>query len=246
MRPHGLVDLALASYPRWWRDRYRNEAEALAEDLLGKGKRSSKVAANLFRGALGAHLWARGLPRQMQLWTKRTRSAVALATLPWLVGLPVLLAVTTTRHVFTCNGQPRASTSTRVLAAGDAYDAMQIVILVGLIAGIIGWAALSNGVRESQDSPRRRFMALYVPLLSFLTVLGLFIARTTQLSNGGHSHGCVYVLTGGNPAVARVLLVVLWSVFALGVVATVVSLGLVSARSEIPLLRLRTGTAWRQ
>ena len=207
MRSHRLIGLALASYPRWWRERYRDEADVLAEDLLGQGKRGSKVAANLFRGALAAHLWAGGLPRQMPLWTKRTRSAVALATLPWLLGLPLVLAVTTTRHVVTFNGLPRVSTSRWAVVAAGAYGAMQFVVLVGLIAGIVGWSVLTNGVRESQDPSRRRRLAFYVPLVSFVTVLGLFIARMTQLPNGGHSHGSVYVVTGGDPAVARVLLV---------------------------------------
>jgi hypothetical protein len=172
----------------------------------------------------------------------RTRSSVTLATLPWLIVLPIALAITTSHHVITYNGFPQASLTGSARVASDSYSTMQSMVLVGFGVAFFGWIALTGGIRESHGMRRGHVVALsYVPVLSFAAVLGLFLARMTQISNGGHSHGATFVATGGNPAAAHALLIALWSVFVVGMLASVASVIVVTRRAQLPILTLRSG-----
>jgi len=245
MRTLRLVDTTLACYPTWWRDTYGEEIRKVSEDLVAEGRGEWRLAVNLARGALATRLRANAMPMHRELWATRTRVSIAVATLPWLVVLPFVLAAIIDRDSYQSISAATIthlthSPATRI--ATDAYQFLQIALLVSFFAVVIGWSALAGGVRRSPAPGRRLVLLCWVPLLSFLADLGLFIARQTQTSHTTLFHGnAPPVPLGGHPATAHALLVVLWAVFAAGALASVLSLAVVTKRADMPILYLRSG-----
>ena len=89
---HGIgFDMAVRCYPKWWQDRYGSEVRAVSEDLMKEGRSEARVTLDLLRGALRARTGATGMPHDLELWRARTRSSVAVATLPWVLAFPLML-----------------------------------------------------------------------------------------------------------------------------------------------------------
>ena len=98
MRTLRLVDATLVCYPAWWRETYGEEIRKLTEDLVVGGRSEWRLSANLMRGAFATRLRANAMPMRRELWAARTRASIAVATLPWLVALPFVLAAITDRR----------------------------------------------------------------------------------------------------------------------------------------------------
>jgi hypothetical protein len=88
MRPK-LLQLILACYPQWWRDRYAEEVRAIVADLEHDGRRPSEVAFSLLVGALRTRIRPVGMPQVYDLWAIRTKISIAVATIPWFVVAPI-------------------------------------------------------------------------------------------------------------------------------------------------------------
>jgi len=240
MRAPRLIEASLACYPAWWRDVYGEEIRRITQDLAADGRSEIRLAGDLLRGALTTRMRGTAMPRRPELWATRTRVSVAVATLPWLVVVPFVLAAMTGQSLRTISAATLADPTTRI--STYAYEVMQLALLVSFCAMAAGWGALAGGVRRARR-PRRRHLVLlsYVPLVSFLAVLGLFIARVTQLPNEFTSHGGPLIPLDGNPAAAHALLIALWLVLVTGVLASVWSLALVTKHAEMPMLYVRSG-----
>lgn len=85
------VDAALRRYPTWWQDRYGTEVRSLTADLAAEGRSPRRLAVDLVRGAIRVRAQAEGMPKRFGLWATRTRLSIALATLPWMVAVPLVL-----------------------------------------------------------------------------------------------------------------------------------------------------------
>lgn len=240
MRAPRLIDASLACYPQWWRDVYGDEIRRITHDLAADGSSELGLAADLVRGAFTARLRGTAMPRRRELWATRTRVSVAVATLPWLVVVPFLLLSMSGSSEQTISAATLADPVTRV--STYAYEVMQLALIVSFCAMAAGWGALAGGVRRAPHPHRRHLTLLaYVPLMSFLAVLGLFVARVTQLPNEFTSHGGPLIPLDGNPAAAHALLVALWAVLVGGVVVSVWSLAVVTKHADLPILYLRSG-----
>ena len=93
MSTGGAVSTAFKLYPPWWRDRYLEEAQTVADDLIEAGGSRWRIAANLSGGALRARLTARGMPMEERPWASRTRASIVLATAPTLAVVPLMLTI---------------------------------------------------------------------------------------------------------------------------------------------------------
>src|ERR1700730_17498643 len=62
MRKDAALSIALRLYPKWWRDRYLDEAQVVTNDLVATGRSRWRIATNLAFGAMRARLSAAGMP----------------------------------------------------------------------------------------------------------------------------------------------------------------------------------------
>lgn len=162
MRRSRTVQAALGCYPSWWHGVYGAEARQLADDLLDEGRSQWWLAANLARGALAARVTGHGMPARLDLWRARTRASIAVTTLAWVAVLPlVALGLSGSVGARTLSGRAvSASAPWSTHVATDAYQALQIAIVVGLFVGLVGWRALRWGVSAARGRRRRREIAL--------------------------------------------------------------------------------------
>ncbi len=83
---------------------------------------------------------------------------------------------------------------------------LHLGLMAGLIAALVGWSALSRGVRWFRVlKPGHPRLLLRLPLLFLEVLIALFVARQTQSPNSfmilGTAPG-VIVPSGGNPVAA--------------------------------------------
>ena len=242
MKGLSLVDATLACYPEWWRDIYGDEIRKVTEDLVAEGRSERRLAVNLVRGALAVRLRGTAMPMRRELWAARTRTSIAIATLPWLVVLPFVLAATGSRgRDLLLSAATIADPASRV--STYSYESLQIVLFVSFCVVVSGYGTLTGAVRRSSHPRRRRLLLLsYVPLVSFFIDLGLFIARQTQVPHAFSLHtGRAPIPLDGNPVTAQALLVALWVVFVLSAVTSIFSLEVVTKHLDLPMPSLTTG-----
>lgn len=248
MTGHRLVDAALRCYPAWWRRLYGVEVGQLTDDLLSDGRGELRLATNLFGGALAARLWARAMPPRAELWLARTRASIAVATLPFLGVLPfVFFGLHANEGYRTLPGWQvlRLTQSPTAEVSRQIFTLLHVGVIVGLIAALVGWFALIDGVKWSRvlepSHPRR---LLRLPVVFLVVLLGLYIARVTQLPRGiGGVPGSpgLLVVHGGNPTAAALLLDVIWAVLGVGSVAAIAAIARVAQVCEVPWRTMISG-----
>jgi hypothetical protein len=245
---HRLTDAALRCYPGWWHELYADEVAQLTDDLLAEGRRAPRLAANLLRGALSVRGGARAMPPRTDLWLARARASIAVATLPFLGVLPFVFFGLQANEGY--RTLPRAqvlrlmrSQSSRVTANMD--NLLHSLVVIGLIAALVGWLALADGVRWSRVvEPSRPRLLLRLPLIILAVLFGLYIGRVSELPHGiGGVPGSpgLLVMHGGNPDVAAVLLDAAWVVLAAGSAVTVLAVARVAKVCEVPWRTMRSG-----
>jgi hypothetical protein len=243
MKGSRLVEVSLACYPQWWRERYEDEVRAVSVDLMAHGQARSRVAANLLPGALSARLKARNMPRSHELWAARTRSAIAASTIAWLVVQPVLMILflgTTTwqgslppQHVSTTTPLNFGHIPSFALLAFGLYGLLFLVWLASTVVMVRGWFSLVMGIRKSTRGQRRRLMLVsMVPALSFLAATTLFFAIDSEW------HG---VVPGLIQPSRDTLLVSFWIVLLVGVLSSSWSVAFTTKRVDVPVRSLKVG-----
>jgi len=91
------VRIALATHPRWWRRRYRDEVATITADLIDEGRSRWRVAIGLFYDAL--RQWARGpVPDLTQPPAVRRQVAASVAALPTALMIPLVLYTTSYQY----------------------------------------------------------------------------------------------------------------------------------------------------
>jgi hypothetical protein len=261
------VELALRCYPRWWRDRYDEEIRAVVADLTEDGHSPLAVTLNLFRGALRARTRATGIPPVYDLWATRTRIAMAVATLPWVLIGPLVLVVLGGQSLHSplgkifpgqlsitggmANQLVRARglpvTAPPMTLAGSlawyANVAMVLLFLATLLVLFTGWMGLTGAIRRSPAAHRRRLsMLARVPGFSLLADLVLIVTIDILMPHSYHgSGGRPEVPIGGHLAIAHVLGTILAVVAIGGWLASIVCVALAVKRADISPLDLRFG-----
>lgn len=185
---HGIgFDMAVRCYPKWWQDRYGSEVRAVSEDLMKDGRSEAGVTLNLLRGAIRARTGAAGMPRNLELWRARTRSSVAVATLPWVVVYPLMLWAIGTEGWHVPHGHTYPTSWTKLLGLSLIWGSPNTVVVHGrqvaavpplttggtvavvagwLLAALVivtplvflsGWMGLLGAIKRS-PSPNRRHL----------------------------------------------------------------------------------------
>ena len=248
MTGHRLADAALRCYPAWWRRLYAEEVGQLTEDLLSDGRREVGLAANLFGGALAARLSARAMPPRAELWLARARASMAVSTLPFLGVLPIVLFGLHANEGYRTLPRWQVLRLTQAPAAEvirQIYTLLHVGVIAGLIAALVGWLALIDGVKQSralEPSHPRRLLGLPVVFLAIL--LGLYIARVTELPHGiGGVPGSpgLLVVHGGNPGAAALLFDGIWVVLGVGSVVAIAAIARVATVCEVPWKTMVSG-----
>lgn len=264
MRTGSAIDLALRCYPGWWQQRYADEVRVVSNDLTADGRSTSRVALDLLGGALVARSSARGMPKNFGLWSARTRASVSVATLPWLLIAPLVMASvdsvsfhSTAGPVFwtgfsmfpsklqlIINAQPVPAPALTPAGHVILYSALTITVLflISFIVLISGWSGLARGIRKS-DSPHRRLLRLFVwaPVFALLADLVLLIAQGAARRNSFTHGGDHVVASGGNPAVLHVLNDIVPVVAAVGWLVSIACVAMAVRHADIGPTELRFG-----
>ena len=125
------------------------------------------------------------------------------------------------------------------------FTLLHVGVTVGLIAALVGWLALTEGVKRSRvlepSHPRR---LLRLPLIFLVALLGLYIARVSQLPRGiGSVPGSpgLLVVHGGDPGAAALLLDGIWAVLGVGSVAAIAAIARVAKVCDVPWKTMISG-----
>jgi hypothetical protein len=260
-----FIDLALRCYPAWWTERYGEEMGAVIDDLKAEGRSENLIALGLFRGALRSRFQARGMPHAFGLLATRTRTSVAIGTLPWLAIAPFLTFVTGGAAVHSSSGaveigypfqltlfrtrvvseagdhwvHPSISTATWVI--GDSAMTMDALFSVTLLVLIVGLGVLRYGiVREKRHNRRAMYVSTWVPVATVAALVALRFAQGF-LTDGSRPEGPHMQFVGGHSAVAALVGNFMWVVAVVGWLLTIAGLALVARRANLPPETLRFG-----
>jgi hypothetical protein len=190
------VSLALRLYPLWWRERYADEVEVVAADLLEHGRPLGTMTAGLVWGAVRTRVGARGMPQDADLWGARARASMVVAVAPAIVVLPLL---------FTMRQVARSSAPAVGPAhlASFAYLGLMLGFVGLVVAAVWGYATLSAGLLEG--SPRAGLSRRFIKAPGRLLLLGIALFAAA-LVVGPHAFsmrtGHAPVALNGHPAVA--------------------------------------------
>ncbi len=240
---------------------------AVIDDLEAEGRSGTSIASGLLRDALRTRLQARGMPRTYGVLANRTRASVAAGTLPWLLIVPFLLAITG-RYVL----RPHSSEliigypfvlipfRTKALVAGQtvfpaishaswvigiSVMVMQALFLLTLVVLAIGLSSLRYGItRERIRNRRWMYAATWVPYCTVFGIVGLYIAQFSfnhhRQPDGPLKNGQV-TWVGGHPALAALMGNLMWSVAIGGWLISMIALVVVADRANVPPDTLRFG-----
>jgi hypothetical protein len=269
MVTRSLVDVALACYPRWWKERYGDEMRAVIDDLKDEGRSEHAIAAGLLRDAMRSRLQARGMPRTYGLLANRTRTSVAVGTLPWLAIMPFVLSITGNyllhpfrndvivgypfqlspfpTKVFAHNETFHPAMSIATWVGGFSVMAVQALFIVTLIILGVGLSALRYGIKREKGRNRRwMYLLTWAPFVTVFGLVGLGIGRTfvsaneVSSSKGVGSHQ-VITWVGGHPAIAALMGDLEWTLAIGGWLLAMGGLAVVANRANVPPDTLRFG-----
>ena len=170
-----VTELSLRTYPTWWQERYREEMQAVVDGLIEEGKSSINIAVNLIGGSLRARMLGTGAPTSARLWTRRTQTALLVATLPWfaMISLIVVFAATTGEY-----GSFHGGTNVQLGQAGTMARDLESIVFMLLIGSLItvltGWSRLRGALvhrKKGSWLPRVSFVAFIVGIVLILVVL---------------------------------------------------------------------------
>jgi hypothetical protein len=263
---HSFVELALRCYPRWWKERYDEEMRAVVDDLKLEGRSENTIAFGLLRDAMRSRLQSRGMPRTYGVLANRTRTSVAASTLPWMAIVPFVLTITGTYVLHPLSGdvivgypfqlspfptkvlawsgghyQYHPALSTATWVGGISVMVVQALFLVTLLILAVGLSALRYGIKREKARNRRWMYRLtWTPLITFLGILGLEVARAFVNGASTSLNGHV-TWVGGNPAAAAMMGDLIWVISIGGWLLSMVGLAVVANRVNVPPDTLRFG-----
>jgi hypothetical protein len=188
--------LSLRTYPTWWQERYREEMDAVVDGLLEEGRSSARISFSLLGGSLRTRLLGTGAPASRELWSRRTQTALLVATLPWFAMIPLV-------GIFSANGGEYAlshgNTNLQLSGAGVlARNLGSIVfdlIIVSFFIVLFGWSRLRGALKERGKGtwlPRASLAAAVAGVALILVVLPLGYSSAT-------ASPCVHIVGSASP-----------------------------------------------
>jgi uncharacterized membrane protein YidH (DUF202 family) len=247
--PSKITLLSLRTYPAWWQERYRDEMDVVIDGLLEDGQSPLRISFNLLGGSLRARLLGTGAPASRQLWSRRTQTALLVATLPWFAMIPLVA-------IFSANsgeyGSFHGSHAAQLPRAGVfAHNFESIVFdlaFVSFLIVVFGWSRLRDGLAQRQKKgwlPRASLVAVIFGVGLVLVVLpfGLYTSTATGCFGtigGKSSFHCVT-----KPLGLTIAQVLAFTGLALLVVAFVLAPFVIARAvrgSDLPDVSLRSGS----
>jgi hypothetical protein len=253
---------ALRCYPRWWRDRYGPDQEALVEDLRADQARSGLRAASAWGlagsfvvGAVRARATGCGMPAVADLWQRRARTAMIAAVLPaaLMAGAALLLLGHTSEYGRSGSGSRSASGVIELSAAGQVMRWVELVLVVLLLVFLaqLGRAAvgLSREMRCLAPAGRRVLVTAVtlVPIvalgLGFLLLIAAAKMRPVISGTEGIGDRVIHVWYSypGHPLAATIAFCAAWTGILGGWFGGTVLLATMAARRRFPLSVLLAG-----
>ena len=247
MRAPRLLDAMLALYPPWWRTQYRDEVRTVSLDLMADGRPALRVSANLFVGAVRTRVRGVGTPRHYEPWARRTRASLVVATLPLMMVVPIIYTFRqgqqdefpATRHGALPFGPLDISPAGHLVY--DAFAVMALALVLGVSTLIWGYANLAGAIRREGRNGRRlrrlmRLPAIAAAIATLLWVSGIIVAPHEWLTR----HGVLQPLNG-HLALSRGLNGAAAAVLAVGFLAAIIMLVMVSRQGHLSLADLNSG-----
>ena len=265
MNTGSAIELALRCYPGWWRERYADEVRVVSQDLTAEGRSPVRVTLDLLGGALRARSRAEGMPKSYGLWSVRTRTSIAAATLPWLLVAPfVLVAVGNVSfhspsgglviwsgislmpshlqvisHAVATPAPPLAPVGRLVLYSSLTVT---VLILVTFIVLISGWSGLTSAIKHSNSPHRGRLRLLaWAPVFALLADVVLLILQNRVRPNSFAYYRDHVVTSGGNPTALHALNVLVPVVAIAGWLISIACVGFAARRADVAPSDLRFG-----
>lgn len=266
MNARSAIDLALRCYPSWWRERYADEVRVVSQDLTAEGRSTVRVTLDLVGGAFHARSHAQGMPKSYGLWSVRTRTSVAAATLPWLLVVPFVLAaignvsfrssegpiswsgfsvmpshLQIINHAVATPAPPLAPVGRLVLYSSLALTVLFFLTFIVLISG---WSGLTGAIKRSTVAHRRRLRLLaWVPVFALLVDLVLVITQAKMRPNSFASYQNHVVASGGDPTILHILNYAVPTVAIVGWLISIACVGVAARQADVAPTDLRFGTS---
>lgn len=265
MRPDRLVDAALRCYPAWWQERYAGEVRTVSDDLRAAGRGSLRIVLDLLAGMVRVRRDGVGMPRTYPLWNARTRASVTVATLPFVLLAPLVVATFEfaglrsgrmtvlysgfslfPHHLFHVVGgrevaAPPLTPGATVISWAELTAL--VIVLASLATALCGWSSLVGAVRAA-PSGRRRGMRLlaWSPAIVVLAFVSLTVAAAQIGPRGWESSGGrPMVPIGGNVALGHAVELVAQAVLVGGWLLSALAIAVVARRVEMTPSALRAG-----
>jgi hypothetical protein len=248
MRKTRMLDAVLRLYPPWWRARYEEEVRAIASDVIAAGRPPWRVLGNLFTGAMRLRATGANTPRQFAHWAGRTRASIAVATLPVLAVIPVVIYVLQGRQGIspgrTTTSPFRAYTlSGAGHVANYASLAIALALLLAVSTLLWGYVGLARAVRRRAGQDRRLRRLAWMPgIAALLTVATWVPASFVRPHLYLESAGVSRALDGSAP-LAHGLYVASAVCLGLGVSAGLLMVVLVARQARLSISDLASGQA---
>jgi len=264
MNSRTAIELALRCYPGWWRERYADEVRVVSQDLMAEGRSTVRVTLNLLGGAFQARSRAQGMPKNYGLWSIRTRTSIAAATLPWLLVVPFLLAAignvsfhssegpvtfsgfsAMPSHLqFISHGLPTAAPPLAPVGRLVLFSSLMVTLLflVTFVVLICGWSGLTSAIKRSTVAHRRRLRLLaWAPVFALFVDLVLVITQTKMRPTSFTFHQNHVVAAGGDPTILHVLNYAVPAVAIVGWLVSIACAGVAARRADVAPTDLRFG-----
>jgi hypothetical protein len=244
-----LTLLSLRTYPAWWQERYRDEMDAVIDGLAEDGQSSLRISLNLLGGSLLARILGTGAPASRPLWSRRTQTALLVATLPWFAMIPlVVIFIANSGEYGFFHGSHAVQLSRAGVFARNFESVVFDLAFVSLLIVVFGWSRLRDGLAQPEKKgwlPRASLVAAIFGVGLVLVALpyGVYTATATDcLGNIGGTTSFHCVTKPHGLTIAQILaftglaLLVMAFVLAPFVIARAVR------RSDLPDISLRSGS----
>jgi hypothetical protein len=200
--PSKITLLSLRTYPAWWQERYRDEMDAVVDGLIEDGQSSFRISFNLLWGSLRARLLGTGAPASRDLWSRRTQTALLVATLPWFAMIPLVVIFFVNGGEYgSFNGGQAVHLSRAGAVSNNFASIVFVLLLVSLFIVVFGWSRLRDGLAQRQQGaglPRASVLAAIIGVVLVLIALpyGLYTATATGCLNIIGSKNSGHCVTG--------------------------------------------------
>jgi hypothetical protein len=165
--------------------------DAVIDGLIEDGQSSFRISFNLLGGSLRARLLGTGAPASRDLWSRRTQTALLVATLPWFAMIPlVVIFIANSGEYGSFHGSQAAQLSRAGAVAHNLESIVFDLLLVSLFIVVFGWGRLRVGLAQRKRGawlPRASLLASIIGVVLVLVALPFGLTTATAT-------GCLHII----------------------------------------------------